>query len=432
MIKHVRRLSVSQWILIAMIVGILFGWYLSTKSLSPVATENWLRAFKMTSGAFLHLVKCIIVPLIFSTLVVGIAGHTDDMKAVGRIALKSVIYFEIATTLALFVGLGAVNLIKPGEGIVMTRTAVTTAEKAAATKVTLEGVIEHLTPQSFFDSAARNDVLQVVVYALLFGIALGQVKGIPKQTMLAFFEGVSQVMFKFTGLVMLLAPFGVGAAIATTVGQNGLGILSNLGALVLTLYGALLVFVLVVLVPVMWVARIPVKRFFRTVREPALLAFSTATSEAALPDAMRLMHKFGVPQRIVSFVLPTGYSFNLDGSTLHLAVASVFVAQAAGIHLDFKTQITMMLTLMLTSKGVAAVPRATLVILSGTLATFHLPIEGVALILGVDAFLDMARSSVNLVGNCLASAVVARWEGELNIPESEDDPPENPPVMDLS
>ena len=432
MIKHVRRLSVSQWILIAMIVGILFGWYLSTKSLSPVATENWLRAFKMTSGAFLHLVKCIIVPLIFSTLVVGIAGHTDDMKAVGRIALKSVIYFEIATTLALFVGLGAVNLIKPGEGIVMTRTAVTTAEKAAATKVTLEGVIEHLTPQSFFDSAARNDVLQVVVYALLFGIALGQVKGIPKQTMLAFFEGVSQVMFKFTGLVMLLAPFGVGAAIATTVGQNGLGILSNLGALVLTLYGALLVFVLVVLVPVMWVARIPVKRFFRTVREPALLAFSTATSEAALPDAMRLMHKFGVPQRIVSFVLPTGYSFNLDGSTLHLAVASVFVAQAAGIHLDFKTQITMMLTLMLTSKGVAAVPRATLVILSGTLATFHLPIEGVALILGVDAFLDMARSSVNLMGNCLASAVVARWEGELNIPESEDEPPENPPVMDLS
>jgi proton glutamate symport protein len=397
-----------------------------------VATENWLRAFKMTSGAFLHLVKCIIVPLIFSTLVVGIAGHTDDMKAVGRIALKSVIYFEIATTLALFVGLGAVNLIKPGEGIVMTRTAVTTAEKAAATKVTLEGVIEHLTPQSFFDSAARNDVLQVVVYALLFGIALGQVKGIPKQTMLAFFEGVSQVMFKFTGLVMLLAPFGVGAAIATTVGQNGLGILSNLGALVLTLYGALLVFVLVVLVPVMWVARIPVKRFFRTVREPALLAFSTATSEAALPDAMRLMHKFGVPQRIVSFVLPTGYSFNLDGSTLHLAVASVFVAQAAGIHLDFKTQITMMLTLMLTSKGVAAVPRATLVILSGTLATFHLPIEGVALILGVDAFLDMARSSVNLMGNCLASAVVARWEGELNIPESEDEPPENPPVMDLS
>ena len=432
MIKHVRRLSVSQWILIAMIVGILFGWYLSTKSLSPVATENWLRVFKMTSGAFLHLVKCIIVPLIFSTLVVGIAGHTDDMKAVGRIALKSVIYFEIATTLALFVGLGAVNLIKPGEGIVMTRAAVATAEKAAATKVTLEGVIEHLTPQSFFDSAARNDVLQVVVYALLFGIALGQVKGIPKQTMLAFFEGVSQVMFKFTGLVMLLAPFGVGAAIATTVGQNGLGILSNLGALVLTLYGALLVFVLVVLVVVMWVARIPVKRFFRTVREPALLAFSTATSEAALPDAMRLMHKFGVPQRIVSFVLPTGYSFNLDGSTLHLAVASVFVAQAAGIHLDFKTQITMMLTLMLTSKGVAAVPRATLVILSGTLATFHLPIEGVALILGVDAFLDMARSSVNLVGNCLASAVVARWEGELNIPESEDEPPENPPVLDLS
>jgi proton glutamate symport protein len=385
----------------------------------------------MTAGAFLHLVKCIIVPLIFSTLVVGIAGHSDDMKAVGRMALKSIIYFEIATTAALFVGLGAVNLIKPGAGVTL-KTAAAGTEVPTAAKVTVEGVVEHLTPQSFFDAAARNDVLQVVVYALLFGLALGHVKGKHKETMLAFFEGVTQVMFKFTALVMMFAPFGVGAAIAGTVGQNGLGILKNLGALVFTLYGALLVFVLIVLVPVMLIARIPVMRFFRTIREPALLAFSTANSEAALPDAMLMMEKFGVPPRIVSFVLPTGYSFNLDGSTLHLAVASVFVAQAAGIALDMQTQLTMMLTLMLTSKGVAAVPRATLVILAGTVATFGLPVEGVALILGVDAFLDMARTSVNLVGNCLASAVVARWEGELKIPALHKGDPKNPSAEDFA
>ena len=431
MIKHVRRLSLSQWILIAMVVGILFGWYLSSGALSAEATTHWLRAFKMTSGGFLHLVKCIIVPLIFSTLVVGIAGHSDDMKAVGRMALKSIIYFEIATTAALFVGLGAVNLIKPGAGVTL-KTAAAGTEAVTAAKVTVEGVVEHLTPQSFFDAAARNDVLQVVVYALLFGLALGHVQGKHKQTMLAFFEGVTQVMFKFTALVMMFAPFGVGAAIAGTVGQNGLGILKNLGALVFTLYGALVVFVLIVLVPVMLIARIPIGRFFRTIREPALLAFSTANSEAALPDAMLMMEKFGVPPRIVSFVLPTGYSFNLDGSTLHLAVASVFVAQAAGIALDMQTQFTMMLTLMLTSKGVAAVPRATLVILAGTVATFGLPVEGVALILGVDAFLDMARTSVNLVGNCLASAVVARWEGELKIPALHKGDPKNPSAEDFA
>jgi len=431
MIKQLRRFSLSQWILVFLIVGILFGWFLSSGYCSPATTDGWLRAFKMISGSFLHLVKCIVVPLIFSTLVVGIAGHSDDIKAVGRMALKSIIYFEIATTAALFIGLCAVNLFKPGVGVTAKGIA-HAAEAPSGAKVTIEGVIEHLTPQSFFDSAARNDVLQVVVYALLFGIALAQVKAPHKQTMLAFFEGVTQVMFKFTGLVMKMAPFGVGAAIAATIGQNGLGILKNLGALVFTLYGALIVFVLIVLVPVMLIARIPVRRFFRTIREPALLAFTTANSEAALPDAMLQMEKFGVPPRIVSFVLPAGYSFNLDGSTLHLAIASVFVAQAAGIQLDLQTQITMMLTLMLTSKGVAAVPRATLVILAGTVATFGLPPEGIGIILGVDAFLDMARTSVNLTGNCLASAVVARWEGELNIPESEDPPPESPTVTSLS
>lgn len=419
MIALIRKFSLSQWILISMVVGILFGCLISSGSLSPATVDGCRQACKLTAGAFLHLVKCIIVPLIFSTLVVGIAGHTDDMKAVGRLAFKSIVYFEIVTTIALFVGLAAVNLVKPGHGIVLSSNA-DAGQKFAQTKVTLEGVVEHLTPQSFFDAAARNDVLQVVIYAIFFGIALAQVTGKPKQTVLDFFEGITAVMFKFTGLVMWFAPFGVGAAIAATVGQNGLGILVNLGKLVLTLYGALAVFVIAVLIPVMWIARIPVGRFFRTIRQPALLAFSTATSEAALPDALRLMEKFGVPKRIVAFVLPTGYSFNLDGSTLYLALASVFVAQAAGIELDFKTQLMMMLTLMLTSKGVAAVPRASLVILSGTLATFGLPLEGVAVILGVDAFLDMARTSINLVGNCLASAVMARWEGELKIPAEEE------------
>jgi proton glutamate symport protein len=408
MIALLRRVSLSQWILLAMVAGILFGW------LFPHAALH----LKIISTIFLHLVKCIIVPLIFSTLVIGIAGHTDDMKAVGRLAFKCIVYFEIVTTLALVVGLAAVNLVKPGAGIPLSTTA-EPGNKLAATTVSFDSVMEHLAPTSLFDSAARNDVLQVVIFAIIFGVALGRVTGKPKQTMVEFFEGVSQVMFKFTGIVMCLAPFGVAAAIAVTIGQNGLQILVNLGKLVATLYGALIVFVVAVLVPVMLVARIPVRRFFQTVREPALLAFSTASSEAALPDALRLMEEFGVPKRIVSFVLPTGYSFNLDGSTLYLSLASVFVAQSAGVHLTLGQQLLMMLTLMLTSKGVAAVPRASLVILSGTLTTFGLPLEGVAVILGVDAFLDMARTSVNLVGNCLASAVMARWEGELKVMEAE-------------
>jgi proton glutamate symport protein len=404
MIALLRRISLSQWIIIAMIAGILFGWQF------PYAAQQT----RIVSTLFLNLIKCIIVPLIFSTLVTGIAGHTDDMKAVGRLALKSIIYFEIVTTLALFIGLAAVNLVRPGQGVQL-NALTDKAKQLAATEVTFDSVAGHLAPHSFFDAAARNDVLQVVVFAILFAVALARVKGKAKQTMLDFFEGLSEIMFKFTGLVMWFAPFGVGAAIAQTIGQNGLGVLVNLGKLVGTLYGALAVFVLCVFVPIMLLARIPITGFFRTIREPALLAFSTASSEAALPDALRLMEKFGVPRRIVSFVLPAGYSFNLDGSTLYLSLAAIFVAQAAGVHLTLAQQIPILLTLMLTSKGVAAVPRASLVILSGTLATFRLPLEGVAVILGVDAFLDMARTSINLVGNCLASAVMARWEGEFRL-----------------
>jgi proton glutamate symport protein len=403
MLAALKRISLTRWIIISIFVGGFIGW------LFPVPAQS----LQFLSNIFLHLIKCIVAPLIFSSLVVGIAGHAGDLKSVGRLALKSIVYFEIVTTAALFIGLGAVNLIQPGAGVKLAASAEAGA-KLAENKATFASFVDHVAPQSFFDAAARNDVLQVVIFAILFGIALARVREKSRQTMLAFCESLSEVMFKFTGLVMLFAPLGVGAAVAATIGKNGFDIVFSLGKLVLTLYGALFVFILAVLVPVMLLARIPVLNFFRAVREPALLAFSTASSEAALPDALRLMEKFGVPRRIVSFVLPTGYSFNLDGSTLYLAVAAIFVAQAAGVHLTLAQQLPILLTLMLTSKGVAAVPRASLVILSGTLVTFGLPLEGVAVILGVDAFLDMARTSINLVGNCLASAVMARWEGEFD------------------
>jgi proton glutamate symport protein len=374
---------------------------------------------KVVSNIFLKLIKCIIVPIIFGTLVVGIAGHSDDLKAVGRLALKSIIYFEIVTTLALVIGLVAVNLTKPGAGVDLPPPSAT-GSGVTPQKQTVREMIEHAVPQSFFDSAAKNDVLQVVVFAVIFAVALTQVSGKPKETMVNFFEGLSEVMFKFTGLVMKFAPFGIGAAMAVTVGHSGLDVLVNLAKLVLTLYGALVVFILAVLWPVALLARIPVFQFLKAVKEPALIAFSTTSSDAALPDAFKKMVAFGVPKRIVSFVLPTGYSFNLDGSTLYLAVASIFVAQAAGVHLTIGQQLMIMFTLMLTTKGIAAVPRASLVILSGTLVTFGLPLEGVVLILGVDELMDMARTTVNLVGNCLASAVMARSEGELKVPPEEE------------
>jgi proton glutamate symport protein len=334
------------------------------------------------------------------------------MKRVGKLALRSLIYFEIVTSIALVVGLAAVNLVRPGDGVALTGSA-QAAEQFTASKPTLASVLQHTVPQSFFEAAANNEVLQVVFFSMLFAVGLSQVKTRSKETMLGFCEALSDVMFKFTGLVMKFAPIGIGAAVAVAIGHSGLGLLKNLAALVLTLYGALVVFLLVALLPVALIARVPIRRFWFWVKEPWLIAFSTASSEAALPLAMENVEKLGVPKRIVAFVLPTGYSFNLDGSTLYLAVASVFVAQAAGVHMTLGNQLLMMLTLMLTSKGVAAVPRASLVILSGTLASFGLPLEGVAVILGVDALMDMARTSVNLLGNCLASVVMARWEGEF-------------------
>ena len=407
-LRHVRRIPLTSWIMISMVVGVLIGTF----------APAFAMTLKPVSTVFLRMIKSIIVPLIFGSLVVGIAGHGDDMKRVGRLALKSIIYFEIVTTLALFIGLAAVNLVRPGEGVTLAASADAGKELAHNTQ-TGAGFLEHLVPTSFFDSAAKNEILQVVFFAVIFAVALSKVQGRSKEIVLAGCEGLADVMFKFTMIVMRFAPFGIGAAIAVTVGQSGLGVLLNLGKLILTLYGALVVFFLVVLLPVAILFRVPLRRFVRAVRSPALIAFSTTSSEAALPLAMQSMEAIGVPRRIVAFVMPTGYSFNLDGSTLYLAVASVFVAQAAGVPMTLTTQLLMMLTLMITSKGVAAVPRASLVILSGTLATFGLPLEGVAIILGVDALMDMARTSTNLIGNCLATVVMARWEGEFGEPQPE-------------
>lgn len=399
-----RRLNVTRLIFIGMGLGLIVGWFF------PDVAVN----LRPLSVIFIRLIRSLIAPLIFTTLVVGIAGH-GDLKSVGRMGLKSLVYFEIISTLALVVGLVAVNLVRPGVGVHLQ--VVEGAAEITAKKLTIGEVIAHIFPQSIVQAAADGEVLQIVVFAVLFGIGLAYIPQVKRKIIVDFCDAVAETMFKLTGIVMKYAPIGVGAAIAVTVGHRGLSVLINLGLLILTLYGALIVFMIVVLLPVAWLARIPVRKFISTVKEPALIAFSTTSSEAALPKAFQGMEEFGVPRRIVSFVLPTGYSFNLDGSTLYLSLAAIFVAQAAGIEMPIGSQVFMVLTLMLTSKGVAGVPRAALVILAGTLASFGLPVEGVAVILGVDEILDMGRTAINVVGNCLATAVIARWEGELRIAE---------------
>ena len=394
--RALKRLSLTAWIFIGMAAGVALGAFAPgvARQLGPV------------SAIFLRLIRSIVAPLIFGTLVYGIAGG-GDLKRMGRIGLKAIVYFEIVTTFALFLGLAAVNLVRPGAGMHLS---LTSAEAALPQQPPAAGsIIEHVFPASIVDAMARGDVLEIVVFAFLFGAACAAI-GAKAKPVVAFCESLAEVMFRYTRYVMYLAPLGVGAAIAVTVGGKGFGVLFGLGKLILTMYVALVLFVVLVLGAVVLLVRIPVAAFYRAVREPFLIAFSTASSEAALPLAIENMEQFGVPKHIVAFVIPTGYSFNLDGTTLYLSLASVFVAQAAGVNLSFGQQLLMMLTLMLTSKGVAGVPRAALVILAGTLSTFRLPMEGVAVLLGIDALMDMARTSVNVLGNCLASAVVARWE----------------------
>ncbi len=402
---RIWSIRITTWIFVALALGLLIGMY------APGLAE----IIKPFRNVFLNGVKCIIAPLIFASIVVGI-NSAGNVKSLGRTGFRAIVYFEIATTLALVFGLVAVNFLKPGVGIGLAHDVSEKVMAASQTKLTFQGFRDHLMPVNFADAIVRGDVLQIVIFSIIFGLSI-MLAGEKAKPVLHFCEGLNEVMFKFTGIIMTMAPIGIGAAIAGTVAEHGWQVMVPLFKLIGTLYAALAVFVLAVLVPAMIYARVNIKAFFRELRPAILLAFATTSSESAYPSALQSLEKMGVKKRIATFVLPLGYSFNLDGSTLYLAVASVFVAQAAGIELSLGTQITMMLTLMLTTKGVAAVPRASLVVLSATLTAFGLPLEGITLILGVDEFMDMARTAVNLVGNCIATTVVARWEGDALKPE---------------
>ncbi len=392
--------GVTTQIFVGLVLGIVVGVFFPAFGV----------AVKPLADAFLRLIKMIIAPLIFSTLVVGIAG-TGDLKSMGRIGLKAIVYFEAATTVALFIGLGLVNIFKPGAGLAIPIGADTSVAQAMVqNQQHAWDIFLHLFPTSVIDAMARGDILQLVVFSMFFGIAVASI-GKKGQPILDVLDSTAQAMFKVTGYVMAFAPIGVFAAIAATVGAKGLAILFTLGKLIALMYFGLAIFVLVVVGGVSYLIRVPFLTFVKAIREPFLIAFSTASSEAALPKALEVMEEFGVPKRIVAFVLPTGYSFNLDGTTLYLSLASVFVAQLAGVPMTFGQQLVMMLTLMLTSKGVAGVPRAALVVLAATLTQFALPLEGAAILLGIDQIMDMGRTAVNVMGNCMAAAVVARWEG---------------------
>jgi proton glutamate symport protein len=487
--------------MIGLVLGIFFGWLIREMDLNSsdhhvfgMETQTLLAFIRSLSTLFLNLIKSIIAPLIFATLVVGIAG-TGDIKQVGRIGVKALVYFEIVTTLALFVGLAAVNITRPGEGVSLAgiakgddkatlskraqdlskeandaaakaealraqaatdpgaaaeaqvQTAIASQKAAAAADAASKGltaadppakpqtfgdIISHLAPTSIIKAMADGDVLQIVIFSVIFALAATAI-GAKAKPVLGWCQSLADIMFRFTEYVMKFAPVGVGAAMAYTIAHNeqGLGVLKNLGALVLTLYGALIAFAVLILLPIALMFRVPLKDFFNAVKTPASIAFATTSSESALPKAMENLARLGVPRRIVGFVLPTGYSFNLDGTTLYLALASIFVAQAAGVQLSWTQQIVMLLTLMLTSKGVAGVPRASLVILLGTLASFALPVEGVILILGVDELMDMARTAINVVGNCLATVVIAKWENAFRNDEWEREEAELESVIGL-
>lgn len=392
--------SLTSWIFCSMLLGILIGYEY------PHFSQN----LAFLRQIFLNLVKVIVAPLLFSTLVVGIAGHSN-LKQVGRLGWKSLLYFEIVTTIALIIGLCAINLSQAGHGIVKPEI----LENLPETKpLTWYEHIVDIFPTNFIKAIYDAKVLQIVVFSVIFAISLAMLKEEKKKPMLRACESLSEAMFKFTNIIMYFAPVGIGAAMAVTVGHLGIEVLHNLAKLVLTLYAALIVFLFGVLLPVALIIKIPIKKFVQAIKEPVSIAFATTSSDSALPKAMENMEKFGVPRKIVSFVIPTGYTFNLDGTTLYLSLASVFVAQAADLHMSIGSQITMGLVLMLTSKGVAAVPRASLVILIATADQFNLPMWPIAAIFGIDELMDMARTSVNVIGNTLASCVVARWEGEFD------------------
>jgi proton glutamate symport protein len=394
------RRTLTAWIFIAMLLGAEIG-----HDFPNVATN-----LRVLALIFLRLIKTIIAPLLFATLVVGIAGHSN-LRQVGRLGLRSIIYFEIVTTIALFLGLAAINLSKAGVGVQLPAAPAT--DTIPITKLGWQDTLLHIFPENIAKSVADNAVLEVVVFSLIFAVALAMISEQKRRPMLAFCESLAETMFKFTTIVMYMAPVGVGAAVAYTVGHTGIGILASLLKLLLTLYAALATFVIGVLLPIALIFGVPLRRFINAAIEPVTIAFATSSSEAALPRAMEAMEAIGVPRQIVAFVIPTGYSFNLDGSSLYLSVAAIFVAQVSGIRLSLGQQLMIVLTLMLTSKGVAGVSRASLVILLATASSVGLPTEPVFLLLGVDQLLDMARTAVNVLGNCLATVVMAKWEGQF-------------------
>lgn len=401
-----KNSRLTTFIFAALVAGILFGW----------AAPGWAAKMQPLADVFLKMVKMIIAPLIFATLVVGIAGH-GDVKNLGKIGLKTIVYFEIATTLALIIGLVMANVLKPGEGFNIDLSTISMSAVNNMEQIKVDHSFSHmlldLVPSSIFKALAEGSLLQIVVFAIFFSLAICAV-GQKARPVLDFMQSTCDIMFKFTEYVMYFAPMGVFGAISATIGQNGIGILTSYAKLIGVTYLSLIIFVVLILIIVCKIIKIPFRGLLRAIKEPSLLAFSTASSEAALPKAMEAMERFGVPKNIVSFVMPTGYTFNLDGSTLYLTLTTLFCAQVVGIDLSFEQQLLIMLTLMLTSKGVAGVPRVSLVVLTGTLHTFGLPVEGVAILLGIDQILDMGRTTVNLVGNCVATTVVARWEDEFD------------------
>jgi proton glutamate symport protein len=393
--------SLTFWILVAIVAGAVVGHFFPDVAVT----------LRVVGQIFLRLIRTIVAPLLFATLVVGIAGHSN-LRQVGRMGVKSLVYFEVVTTLALLIGWAAITISRAGAGISLPAT-VDTAQLPTTAPRTWQEILLHVFPENIAKSVVDGEILQVVVFSVIFGSALALLSEERRRPMLAFAESLAETMFKFTGIVMVLAPLGVGSAIAYTVGHLGVGVLVNLAKLVATFYVAVGIFVVLVLLPIAWMVKLPLRRFARAVAEPVSIAFATTSSEAALPRAMEAMERLGVPRQIVAFVMPTGYSFNLDGSTLYLSLTAIFVAQAAGVEMSAGQQLLLLFTLMLTSKGVAGVPRGALVILMGTVSSFGLPAEPVFMILGIDALLDMLRTSVNVLGNCLATVVIARWEGEF-------------------
>lgn len=403
-----KHSKLTALIFIALILGIIVGHF----------APDFAVKMKPFATIFLRMVKMIIAPLLFATLVVGISGH-GDAKSLGKIGLKTIIYFEIVTTLALIIGLVVGNLLQPGTGFVAGASAhainMHEADLMAATQAhtSIGTMVTDIFPTSIIDAMAKGNLLQIVVFSIFFALAICAI-GKKAQPVLDILNSVSQIMFKFTEYVMYFAPLGIFGAIAATVGANGLGVLKSYAKVVGALYLALAVFVLLVLIIACKIVKISFRNLLRALQEPALLAFTTASSEAAFPKAMDIMERFGVPKKIVGFVMPTGYTFNLDGSTLYLAMGVLFSSQLVGIHLDLNQQVIIMLALMLTSKGVAGVPRVSLIVLAGTLSSFNIPLLGVAILLGVDQILDMGRTTVNLVGNCVATVVIARWEKQFD------------------